>query len=103
MTQEARREALAQTLRIAEREPQAYTGLIHLRERMKAAGMSQAGMARVLMRPRTTIDNWCTGRCCPLAVDLPSIARLLGCTIAELFLPPEEDELDELEAEPWPE
>ena len=34
MTQEARREALAQTLRIAEREPQAYTGLIHLRERL---------------------------------------------------------------------
>ena len=97
MTREARREALAQTLRIAEREPQAYTGLIHLRERMKAAGISQRELSRKLGISFNTINSWCRLSCSPPAIQLPAIAEALGCTIAELFLPPDEDGIDEME------
>ena len=103
MTDGARREALAQTQRIADRCPQAFSSMIHLRERLDAAGVSQTKLANVIMRPYATINNWCTGRTCPVGTDLPQIAAALGCTIAELFIPPTEDDLDELYKEAWPE
>ena len=95
MTRGARREALAQTARIADRAPQAYAGMIHLQERLDAAGISQHKLSEILCRPRATVNNWCRCRTSPMATDLPSIARALGCTIAELFIPPEEDSIDE--------
>ena len=103
MTEAARREAIAQTKRIAGRCPQAFGCMIHLRERLDASGISQSKLSKMLLRSYTTVNNWFTGRTCPVATDLPEIAAALGCTIAELFLPPWEDDLDELDEEAWPE
>jgi len=103
MTDRARKEALAQTARIAERAPQAYRGMLHLQEWLDYAGISQFELSRRLMRVRATVNNWCTGRCCPVANDLPSIAEALGCTIAELFIPPTEMDADEFDEEARPE
>lgn len=103
MTDAARQEALAQTRRIAERCPQAYGNMIHLRERLDASGVTQAAIAKTLLRSYTTVNNWFVGRTSPAATELPEIAAALGCTIAELFLPPTEDDIDELDAEAWPE
>lgn len=99
MTQEARREALLQTIRIAGRTPQAYIGLIHLKERCVHAGISQRELSRKLGISFNTINSWCRLSCSPPAIQLPAIAEALGCTIAELFLPPDEDGIDETNAE----
>ena len=95
MTRGARREALAQTARIADRAPQAYAGMIHLQERCRASGGSQRALSRRLMTTAPTVNNWCQNRCSPPGILLPAIAEALGCTIAELFIPPEEDSIDE--------
>lgn len=102
MTDKANFEALMQTRRIAARAPQCYNGMIHLKERLRAAKMSQARLAALIMRTRATVSNWCLARNCPPAVDLPIIAEALGCSIAQLFFPPEEDGVDELDEEAWP-
>ena len=99
MTREARREALAQTVRIAARAPQAYQGMIHLLERCRASGVSQKELGRRLGISRATISNWCMNRNSPPGIMLPAIAEALGCTIAELYLPTDEDFISEEEAE----
>lgn len=102
MTDKANFEALMQTRRIAARAPQCYNGMIHLKERLRKSGLSQAKFADRIMRTRATVNNWCLARNCPPAVDLPIIAEALGCSIAQLFIPPWEDGVDELDEEAWP-
>lgn len=100
MTRWARREAMAQTIRIAARAPQAYSGMIHLRERCRSRGVSQRELARRLDLPAPTVNTWCQCRSSPPGIMLPAIAEALGCTIAELYIPPREDFAKEEETEP---
>lgn len=50
-----------------------------------AKGMQQREFAAALGVDRTTIAKWETGAALPRADMLPKIAKLLGCTISDLF------------------
>ncbi len=50
-----------------------------------AKGMPQREFAAALGVDRTTIAKWETGAALPRADMLPKIAKLLGCTISDLF------------------
>lgn len=48
-------------------------------------GMPQREFAAALGVDRTTVAKWETGAALPRADMLPKIAKLLGCTISDLF------------------
>ena len=50
-----------------------------------AKGMPQREFAAALGVDRTTTAKWETGAALPRADMLPKIAKLLGCTISDLF------------------
>lgn len=49
------------------------------------AGMRQEDLAKKLSIDRSTVAKWETGEAMPRADKLPVLAKLLGCTIDELF------------------
>ena len=51
----------------------------------ESAGWTQARLARKLGISRATVAMWETGKSRPRYDMLPKIARLLGCTIDELY------------------
>ncbi|WP_346705302.1 helix-turn-helix transcriptional regulator [uncultured Agathobaculum sp.] len=51
----------------------------------ESAGWTQARLARELGISRATVAMWETGKSRPRYDMLPKIARLLGCTIDELY------------------
>ncbi|MBR2697535.1 MAG: helix-turn-helix transcriptional regulator [Clostridia bacterium] len=57
-------------------------GLKRCRE---AAGLSQPQLAAALGLTRMAVSAWETGTALPQADKLPAIARVLGCSIDELF------------------
>lgn len=56
-----------------------------LRARRKAAGLTLRGMAAELGCTQAAVSCWELGETLPTADRLPDIARLLGCTIDELY------------------
>lgn len=50
-----------------------------------AKKMTQREFAAALGVDRTTVAKWETGAALPRADMLPKIAKLLGCTISDLF------------------
>ena len=66
--------------------------LAGLAPRRKAAGRTQAELAAAIRVSRATVAVWETGRAWPSSQLLPDIAHALGCTIAELYEePPDQD------------
>ena len=57
-------------------------GLKRCRE---AAGLSQTELAAALGLTRAAVSGWEAGYTSPTAAKLPEIARLLGCSIDDLF------------------
>lgn len=51
----------------------------------KAAGYTQMGFAAALGVTQSTVALWEAGSIWPSAEKLPSIARLLNCTIDDLY------------------
>ena len=102
MTGKSEIEALMQSRRIAARRPEAHPGLIHLQARLEAARITQKELAERLHYTRAAVNSWCCCRNAPKVTMLPAIANALGCTIQELFIPPHEDEIDELDESFWP-
>lgn len=56
-----------------------------IRARRKAAGLSIETLAGTLGVTRQTIYNWESGARLPAADVLPEIARVLGCSIDDLY------------------
>ena len=54
----------------------------------KAAKMSQNELAVLLGVGQSAVAAWETGVAYPTADKLPIIAKALGCTIDDLFVPP---------------
>lgn len=91
MTREARREALAETILVAEHMRAAQPcGMEFLKAHRAHYGISQRKMADQLHVHRTTYNSWELQKTSPAAVMLPLIAEALSITIAELYQPPEE-------------
>lgn len=64
---------------------QSLPGLVGLKARREAAGMTQDDLARALDACRTTVANWENGTSVPCARLLPNIADLLLCSIDDLY------------------
>lgn len=47
--------------------------------------LSQAELAQKVGVDRTAVVKWETGKASPASDKLPKLAKLLGCTIEELF------------------
>lgn len=47
--------------------------------------MTQAELARRLQIDQTAVSQWESGKSMPTADKLPELARILGCTIDDLF------------------
>lgn len=67
-------------------------GMVHLKTRIRASGLSYGVIAERTGCEPTSICNWANCRNYPSAFYLPALASALGCTIEDLYLPPEEDE-----------
>lgn len=55
----------------------------------ESKNMTQSEIAARLGVNRTAVSMWETGDSMPRAELLPQLAKLLGCTIDDLFAPPE--------------
>lgn len=56
-----------------------------IKERRRALGMTQGDLAALLSADRTTVAKWELGQAAPRAGQLPQLAKVLGCTIDELY------------------
>lgn len=62
---------------------------MRIRECRLAAGVTRNDLAAILEIDLSTISKWETGCSTPRALQLPTIAKALHCTIDELFQPAE--------------
>ena len=62
-----------------------------LKPMRKKAGLTQTELARATGATRQSILQWETGDYWPSASWLPKLARACGCSIEELYYPPEEE------------
>lgn len=62
-----------------------------LRARRKKAGLTQPKLAELVGTSRQSILQWETGDYWPSASWLPKLAKACGCSIEELYYPPEEE------------
>lgn len=53
--------------------------------RRKALGLTQQDVAEKLFVKRATVGMWETGTALPRAAQLPAIAKLLQCSIDDLY------------------
>ena len=67
-------------------------GMVHLKTRIRASGLSYGVIAERTGCEPTSICNWANLRNYPSAFYLPALASALGCTIEDLYLPPEDGE-----------
>ena len=67
--------------------------MLRIKELRKKQGLTQRELADLLSRDQTTVSAWECGLAAPTAEKLPEIAKLLNCTINDLF---EEGEANEL-------
>lgn len=61
--------------------------VMNIRQKREAINLSQADLAVKLRVTRTAVVNWETGVALPRTRQLPDLARVLGCSIDELFVP----------------
>ena len=62
---------------------------MYIRHYRELAGMTQSELAQLLRINQKAVSQWETGETIPRADKLPQLARILGCTINDLF---EDDE-----------
>lgn len=62
-----------------------------IRRRREAAGLSQVSLGNQMGMVQSAVANWEREIALPKARDLPRLARVLGCSISDLF---EEDGSD---------
>lgn len=58
---------------------------MNIRECRKRIGLSQNELSKILNVDQTAVSMWETGKSMPQASKLPQIAKILGCTVDELF------------------
>ena len=56
-----------------------------IRKMRLARGLTQAKLAEALVVDTSTVTKWETGEAKPRADKLPLLAKILGCSIDELF------------------
>lgn len=60
---------------------------MRLKEAREAAGLTQVALGEIVGVEQHTISQWESGHRTPRADKLPLLAKVLGCTIDELFAP----------------
>lgn len=60
-------------------------GVMCIKTRREAAGLSQAALAEQMGTVQGAVGNWESEAALPKARDLPRLAQILGCTIDELY------------------
>lgn len=65
---------------------------MRLRELRKEKGLTQVQLAELMGCSQPTVCGWETGASMPMAVQLPKLAALFGCTIDDLFRQPEQEQ-----------
>lgn len=70
-------------------DPANQSGMIYLGARRRAAGLLVTEAARRVGVSSFTYRNWDRAINWPASYWLPAIAQALGCTIEELYLPPD--------------
>ncbi|MDE6259904.1 MAG: helix-turn-helix domain-containing protein [Oscillospiraceae bacterium] len=63
---------------------------MRIRELREAANLQQKQVAAHMGVLQTAVSNWETEVALPKARELPRLARVLGCSIDDLFVPLEE-------------
>lgn len=66
--------------------------LPYIKHRRKAAGLSQEQAAEKIGCRRCSLQFWEQGRQWPSSVWMPRLAAAYGCSMEELFLPPDAPE-----------
>lgn len=61
--------------------------LMRIKELREAAGLTQQELANEMGMVQTAISAWETEATIPRTRQLPVLARLLGCSIDDLFYP----------------
>lgn len=61
-----------------------------LKAKRKALGLSQSALAEQLAITQAAVTAWECGEKLPAADRLPELASILGCSIDELYVDPEE-------------
>lgn len=64
-----------------------------IRQRREELKLSQEQLAEILGIDRSAVAKWETGKAMPTADKLPELARILGCTIDDLFKTEERKEV----------
>lgn len=64
--------------------------VMRIKELREAAALQQKQVAASMGVLQTAVSNWETEVALPKARELPRLARVLGCSINELFVPDEE-------------
>lgn len=88
-TPEQIRMAALTRMAAAEVDPVNQSGMIYLGARRRARGLLVTEAARRVGVSSLTYRNWDRGTNWPASYWLPAIAQALGCTIEELYLPPD--------------
>ena len=64
--------------------------MMRIRELREGAGMTQNGLAVEMGVNQNTVSCWETEVSLPKARELPRLAKVLGCTISELYVTDED-------------
>lgn len=64
--------------------------VMRIRELREAANLQQKQVAAHMGVLQTAVSNWETEVALPKARELPRLARVLGCSIDDLFVPLED-------------
>ena len=56
-----------------------------IKELRKTAGLTQVKFAEAMGVTQSTISQWESGRVLPDTAKLPKLAKVLGCSVADLF------------------
>ena len=59
--------------------------MVNLRERRRELGLSCPEIAKKLQVSQQAVYKWEVGAAFPSTAKLPQLAKILGCTIDELF------------------
>lgn len=61
---------------------------MRLKEAREAAGLTQVALGEIVGVEQHTVSQWESGHRIPRADKLPLLAKVLGCTIDDLFTDP---------------
>lgn len=60
--------------------------VMRIKELREAAGLKQTELAQKMSVLQNSVSNWETEVALPKARDLPLLAKILGCSIDDLFV-----------------